>query len=157
MTNIISTPNRPHPIRLSNQSAGTLIRAVFQKNKSVRLKAAGNSMYPGIQDGDVITLTPVRNYHPETGDILVCINHSTGQTVIHRLIRQVGNRFFTKGDFCFRADGDWTPDEVLGYVSRIHSDSMFSQKSIQKKYKHLIAHLSIINILTIIGRFRKRL
>jgi signal peptidase I len=96
-----------------------LIEAVHEKGASFRFQARGYSMTPTIRDGDIITVSPLKNQMPGRGDVLAFRHPQRPQMLIHRVLRKKGNCFFIKGDNCSDADG-WVPVEnILGVVTRV--------------------------------------
>lgn len=70
----------------------------------------GTSMEPGIEDGDVVIVTPRENY--EVGDVVVFASEESF-LVIHRLIDRSANGWSTKGDNRTVEDGWTVPDEAI--------------------------------------------
>jgi phage repressor protein C with HTH and peptisase S24 domain len=61
-----------------------LVEHVVGTGMSIRFRACGDSMYPTILDGDVITVAPVAAHEVVRGDILL---YRDGDRVLaHRLI-----------------------------------------------------------------------
>jgi hypothetical protein len=58
---------------------------LLAEGHTVRFSAPGDSMYPTICDGDIITVAPVKTACVTTGDIIL-YRHQSGVTV-HRVIR----------------------------------------------------------------------
>lgn len=114
-------------------------------------------MFPAIRNKDIITIAPLNDYEPETGDIVVCIDKSNQNVVIHRIIKKFENTVKTKGDFCFLSDGIYPLESVTGYILKIENDLKFSYFSINIRYKKLFAFLSRVNVLTFAVRFLKKI
>ena len=143
-------------IELSNISAGILIKELIRKNKRVKLKARGESMFPAIRDGDVITIAPPDPSKQETGDIVVCMDETSERILIHRIISKSQETITTKGDFCLKSDGARPKSSIIGYVCHIKNDSsvlIFSKNSICKK---TVAFLSRTNILALTVKIIKK-
>jgi signal peptidase I len=118
---------RDEGISLSAPVVMDLIEAVHEKGASFRFQARGFSMTPAIRDGDIITVSPLKNLLPRRGDVLTFRHPDRPQMLVHRVLRKKGNDFLIKGDNCSAADG-WIPaDHILGLITRVerHSKSRF--------------------------------
>ncbi len=80
----------------------------------LRFQAAGRSMLPTIQDGEVVHVKPVATDTLKVGDIVLL---RTGeQFKAHRIIRKRGQCFITRGDAGMDIDGEIRCDQILGRV-----------------------------------------
>ncbi|MBU4267953.1 MAG: S24/S26 family peptidase [Acidobacteria bacterium] len=96
-----------------------LIEAVHEKEASFRFKAKGFSMTSAIRDGDVITVSPLKDIMPRRGDVLAFRHPERPHMLVHRVLHSKGKKYFIKGDNCPEADG-WVPVEnVLGLITRV--------------------------------------
>lgn len=79
-------------------------------------------MRPFIQDGDLITVSPLRNYPIRVGDV-VLYKTADDQAIVHRVIRKTikgsGTVFFIKGDATFGQSEEVDTEMVLGRVVAI--------------------------------------
>lgn len=57
---------------------------------------SGSSMEPRLHDGDLVLVRPAASYR--VGDIVAYPSRELGQIVLHRIVRQEGDGFVTKGD-----------------------------------------------------------
>ncbi len=78
----------------------------------------GTSMYPTLEELDIVQFQPYLGDAPRKGDIIVIQrNHEPKETIIHRIVTidQTGIR--TQGDNCNKMD-PWIlqPSDILGYV-----------------------------------------
>lgn len=104
---------------LSNAVTAGLIKAVFAKKALFRFKVKGFSMFPFIQDGDVITLSPV-SYSPiGLGKSVACVCPVTKRLIVHRIVGKKKGRYLVKGDNIPKADGLIDKEHILGYVTAI--------------------------------------
>ncbi len=113
-----------------------LIEEVLNRGYSVRFPAPGNSMYPTICEGDVITVIPIETASITIGDIIL-YRHKSGVTV-HRVMRIIKQseensrgapqglqdrslsetlHFFLRGDAAVVFDDPVSADQILGKVS----------------------------------------
>jgi hypothetical protein len=108
-------------------------------------------MYPSIRDGDVITVSPVRNYNPAPGDIAAFRHPVNGNLVVHRLRSFRDNRFLGAGDNTDSPDG-WIPaGELLGIVTCIERNGR--AVAIRSRHQHPFRALlpSIFSIYVLPG------
>ena len=96
-----------------------LMEAVHQKNADFRFRARGYSMYPAIRDGDVITISPIREIRPVPGDVAAYLHPFTGKLVVHRLCDFKEGFFLGAGDNIDGHDGWISIDNLLGVVTDI--------------------------------------
>lgn len=121
---------------LSGQAFGSLIKTLAEKNASITFKATGNSMFPNILHGDILTVTPYQGRVPIVGDIVCVSNTATGQVIIHRIINICHGRFLIKGDSIFRCDGLFDPEHILGYVVHITRNKKTMQIRRSQNLRH---------------------
>lgn len=96
-----------------------LIEAVHEKSASFKFQARGYSMTPAIRDGDVITVSPLKDIMPRRGDVLAFRHPDRPQMLVHRVLHAKAKKYFIKGDNCPEADG-WVPAEnILGLITNV--------------------------------------
>ena len=79
----------------------------------------GYSMTPAIRDGDIITVSPLKDIMPRRGDVLAFRHPERPQMLVHRVLHTMARKYFIKGDNCPEADG-WIPAEnILGLISKV--------------------------------------
>jgi signal peptidase I len=97
---------------------------------NVRISTRGPSMFPLIQTGDRITITPGNCFG--VGDIIVFKRE--GQMICHRLVEvfeKGGIKYYqTRGDSFFSLDEPVTSDQVLGKVLKIEKEKVSLQRRI---------------------------
>ncbi|HPW16905.1 MAG TPA: S24/S26 family peptidase [Candidatus Aminicenantes bacterium] len=93
-----------------------LMGAVLEKGRPFRFEARGESMFPAIRDGDVLTVAPFAGRGPRPGDIVAFVHPETGGLRVHRVVEAAAGRFVLKGDNALGADPAVGPDAVLGLV-----------------------------------------
>ena len=115
-------------ISLSGQAFLDLLQAVLDKRMQFRFRAKGHSMNPFIQDGDIITISPLSGDLPHIGDIVAFIHPEKGKLIVHRVIRKMDGSFLTRGDGLQWDDGNVPIENILGYVTRIerNKEEIFS-------------------------------
>ena len=118
-----------------------LLEEVLNRGYYVRFPAPGDSMYPTIRNGDVITVTPLGASSVTIGDIIL-YQHKSGVTV-HRVMRIIKqseensrgapqgpqNRslsetlhFFLRGDAAVVFDDPVNADQILGKVTLVERE-----------------------------------
>ena len=111
-----------NPILLSNSNLLKLSSDLLEMETSIRFQAKGFSMRPFIQDGDLITVSPLLNYSIKVGDV-VLYKTADDRAIVHRAIRKTrkDNRtiFFIKGDAAFGQPEKVNAARVLGRVTAI--------------------------------------
>jgi signal peptidase I len=116
---MIFSGERDEGISLSAPVIMELIEAVHEKGASFRFQAKGYSMTAAIRDGDVITVSPLKDIMPRRGDVVAFRHPERPQMLIHRVLHTKDKKYFIKGDNCSSADG-WIPAEnILGLVTRV--------------------------------------
>lgn len=114
-----------NPILLSNSDLLKISSNLIEKSASIRFRAKGFSMRPFIQDGDLITVSPLRDYPIRAGDV-VLYKTADDQAIVHRVIRKtkIDGRavFFIKGDAVFGQSEKVASERVLGRVAAFERD-----------------------------------
>jgi len=106
-------------ITLSPEALLTIARTVLGKGIPFRFRAGGFSMSPFIRDGDVITVSPLKNGHISTGDVVAAFHSLNRKVFLHRVVRKIGNLYLLKGDNCPEADGMFPRENIMGKVTKI--------------------------------------
>ena len=92
------------PIPLNHSNLLKLSSDLLGRGTSVRFRAKGFSMRPFIQNGDMITVSSLRNSPIRAGDV-VLYKTADDQAIVHRVIQKTridGKAvFFIKGDAAF--------------------------------------------------------
>ena len=106
-------------LSLSNPGQLALLKSMAERGVSLRTTVRGFSMHPFIRDCDVLTITPLKGYHPELGDVVAFTRPECNRLVIHRIIKNSAPGWLIKGDNCPKADGLIEQKQVIGYVTHI--------------------------------------
>jgi phage repressor protein C with HTH and peptisase S24 domain len=131
---------------LSGESLTELMRAVLARGKPFRFRARGFSMSPFINDGDVVTVTPLAGSRPRTGEIVAFLHPATGKAAVHRIVRQESGGYHLKGDNSSETDGGLPLERILGIVSRVERDGKGPR--VGRRGGAVIASLSRSGLLT---------
>ena len=104
-------------------------------------------MYPFIQDGDVITVTPIDNRRPSLGDVVAVIAPETGSLVVHRIVARSKKSISLFGDAIPVHKEEIVPlDNILGRVTRIERKERSIRLGLGPE-RILIAWLSKLGLL----------
>ncbi len=103
----------------SHEDLAYLAWAIVEKGGVLRFQAHGASMFPLIQNGDIVEVLAIGSEPPAIGDILLT-QGATRTVKAHRLIsvsRKGEKRLFTTmGDNSFTPDEPVSTDEIIGRV-----------------------------------------
>ena len=104
---------------LSGGALGELSRAVLERGVSVRFRAMGGSMYPMIENGDVLTVVPLGRRAPYPGDVVEFMDPGHGGLRVHRVVGRRNGAYLVQGDGVPGPDGWVTRENILGRVTEI--------------------------------------
>jgi signal peptidase I len=92
--------------------------------RMVRFRAEGESMYPTIRDGDVITVAAVSTHDIVRGDLLLCrhARHVLAHRVVETIQHGAERVFLLKGDAKAACDEPVAADAVIGQVIAVSRD-----------------------------------
>jgi hypothetical protein len=105
------------PRRVESTLATGLLRQSLRAGQAVTIRTHGRSMWPILQDGDMLQVEPCELAEVQVGDILVC--ERSADLVVHRLIEPVAATLLTKGDAMLFPDPAHQPGALLGRVVAI--------------------------------------
>jgi signal peptidase I len=118
-----------------------MIEEILKQGHSIRFRAPGDSMYPTIRNGDVITVTPLGASSVTNGDIIL-YQHRSG-VAAHRVMRIIKRseensrsalkdpqdrsssetlHFFLRGDAALVFDDPVSADHILGKVTLVERE-----------------------------------
>ena len=123
-----------------------LLKAVTEHGKLFRFTAPGFSMHPFIRNLDIITVAPLSESQPCTGDIVAFIRPETGKLIVHRVIGDMAGIYLIKGDNVDEPDGIIPGKNILGIVVRVERDGR-AVRAGNGFDRTLIAYLSRHNYL----------
>jgi hypothetical protein len=118
-----------------------LLEETLNCGHSIRFRSPGNSMYPTIRNGDILTVTPIGTASITIGDIIL-YRHKSGVTahrVMHTLKQSENNsrsapqgsqnrsssetlHFFLRGDAALVFDDPVSADQILGKVTHVERE-----------------------------------
>ena len=119
---------------LSGKNLRDLLHAVLLKSVPFRFCAKGMSMYPFIQNGDIITIYPRNDVTLHTGEVIAFCHPVTEKLVIHRIIKKQRDRIIAKGDNNPEPDGMIPLQNIFGHVTRVERNgkAVFFGNRLQK-------------------------
>lgn len=107
----------------------------------MKLNVNGNSMFPYLQDNELVKVEPVGAEQPRKGDIVVF--ERNGQLIAHRLIKKKDNHYITKGDFCLKRDEPFSSDLLIGQITAIfRGDKVI----VLNRFKHRLAGILLVRL-----------
>jgi hypothetical protein len=98
---------------------GELLRDILATGLCCRFRSKGHSMSPFVEDGDIVTVSPLRDACATFGRLVAFHCPRTGKLIIHRVIGTKGNQYLTKGDNASEPDCLIPKKDVLGCVWQI--------------------------------------
>jgi hypothetical protein len=96
-----------------------LIESIHARGASVRFMASGQSMYPAVRDGDVITVSPLAGTRVGRGEVVAFRNAEGDELVVHRVARVTPEGALIKGDNTLEADGVIPEAAICGVVTGV--------------------------------------
>jgi len=104
---------------LSGAALRELSCAVLERGLPFRFRAMGGSMYPIIENGDVLTVAPLGRRVLSPGDVVEFLQPGHGGLRVHRVVGRRNGACLIQGDGLTEPDG-WIPREnILGRVTAI--------------------------------------
>jgi hypothetical protein len=93
-----------------------VVREVLAISGTVRVRAAGGSMWPTILDGSLVTLVPPPN-RLSVGQVILA--DWDGAPVLHRVVRVTGGTIVTAGDSCLDPDPPRSINDVCALATAV--------------------------------------
>ena len=101
------------------------LREVLAGGHTARFRASGDSMYPAIRSGDYLEIAPCHVSQLRIGDVILATTER-GLTA-HRVVRirdaEGRTRITMRGDNALRSDPSVGPEDVLGRVENVRTES----------------------------------
>jgi hypothetical protein len=88
------------------------LRELLASGQHARFRAAGDSMYPTIRDGDPVEIAPCEAGSLRRGNIVLTMT-KRGLT-LHRIVRIVSSGVVIRGDNALISDAPVAPEDILG-------------------------------------------
>ena len=101
----------------------TLFADILDKGHDLRVKVTGQSMFPFIMSGEIVTLKKVPCSTLRCWDIILYVDFS-GSLILHRIVKKEtlpnGDiSFVTRGDALIQKDKPVTEHQILGKASYV--------------------------------------
>lgn len=103
----------------SAQEIGEIVKEVLGYGADFRFQARGWSMAPFIRDGDILTISRLKNSRIKIGQIVAVVDPERKRMMVHRIVRRKGRHYVVKGDNLLSSDGSFSSYEILGVVTKI--------------------------------------
>jgi len=128
-----------------------LIQAVLVRGSSIKIEAGGTSMFPFIRNGDVVTLSALRDKSPRVGDVVAFRVSGSDRLAFHRVAGKINDRCLIRGDNCEEADGLASKSDILGRVCAVERNGagVYFGFGLERR---LIAFLSRSNLMSGLNR-----
>jgi len=97
------------------------LREVLAAGHTARFRASGDSMYPAIRSGDYLEIAPCDVSQLRRGDVILAMTER-GLTA-HRVVGIRGTGITMRGDNALRSDPSVRPEDVLGRVENVRTES----------------------------------
>ncbi len=95
---------------------------ILSGGHNVRFFASGSSMFPFIQDGDVLEIAPLASKRIRRGDVLL-VESAAGRLLAHRVVKirqwDGSSQYLIKPDASRAADGWFQAQSILGRVDKV--------------------------------------
>ena len=114
--------NENNELSLSGPAFVELAQSVLKKELPFRFRATGFSMYPFIRDGDIITISPLRNEALRFGDVVAFVHPKLGNLIIHRIFGRRKNSFHIKGDNVPFSNGFVPRKSIIGRITKVERE-----------------------------------
>jgi phage repressor protein C with HTH and peptisase S24 domain len=97
------------------------LREVLAAGHTARFRASGDSMYPAIRSGDYLEIAPCDVSQLRRGDVILAMTER-GLTA-HRVVGLRRTGITMRGDNALRSDPSVRPEDVLGRVENVRTES----------------------------------
>ena len=132
---------------LSGTALAELMQDVLTKGKLFRFRANGFSMSPFIQDGDLISISPLLEAPPKMGEVVAFIDPETNKLTVHRIVSKDQNAYLILGDNQLEPEYDTIQIvNILGRVTGVERDGKVLRLGLGPE-KYLIAQFSRARLL----------
>ena len=119
---LVMKPERSDTVSCEGSEFEELAAQLLGAGHAMRFRARGSSMYPLVQDGDMLDVCPVGDTAIDVDDIVLYRSSRNG-IVVHRVAAIIGQgekvTLRVKGDSVGKADPEVQESQVLGRVVNI--------------------------------------
>lgn len=132
-------------ISLSGKDLIALMGDTLAKGGYFKMKVKGSSMFPFIKEGDMITISPLKNSSVGLGKIVAFVGKNESNLIIHRVVGRSKGSYLIKGDNAFGAKALTPSEDILGCVVKIERDDGRNIRFGLGRERLIIALLSKMN------------
>lgn len=132
-----------------HHNISTLLKTFSETGTLVKLRLKGNSMFPFLRGGDIVTVsTELTNI--EVGDIALYYDRSNNKIQAHRIICRSKNYCQLKGDNLNKNDGFRYIYSLIGLIVKIERQGKNIRFGLgpEKKFIAFFSRLNILNKFT---------
>jgi hypothetical protein len=137
-------------ISIKSKDLFPLISEIIKQDEKVRITVTGTSMLPFLREGiDSVELTEAGFSGINRGDIVI-IRRSSGEYIMHRVIKKEASCFYIMGDAQQWLEGPLYPEQLVAVITalwrrgrRIEADNFF-WRALSKLWIVLIPFRQII-------------
>jgi signal peptidase I len=121
-------------LKITADDFGLLAAEYLDQGITIRFKAAGTSMHPSIQNGDLLSVAPLSQKPLKSGDIILYRINGTNNLIAHRILfikkHTSAKTIYTRGDALGGKPEQIAQTAILGKVIRIEHNG--AEKTIGK-------------------------
>lgn len=99
-----------------------LSEIVGRHGRSLRFRARGPSMWPFIQDGDMVRVSPLNGMPLGLGDVAALIHPVSGKLLLHRVVGRRDEGIMIKADRLIGFDGVFSSERIVGRVTEVERE-----------------------------------
>lgn len=123
-----------------------LLRATLTKGLHCKFRAKGHSMSPFIEDGDVVTISPLNGSSLNIGDVVAFVNPETGKLAIYKVIGKKKGFYLIEGDNPSEAEGVVLKANTLGHVTEVEREGrkVFVSPGLERFLIAFLAHRGLL-------------
>lgn len=91
---------------------------ILEKKKLFLIKTSGTSMYPFIEDGDILLIKKILYTDLRVGNIILYEDDESREKVAHRIIKKIKHMdsVYTGGDASYKIQGPILSNKIIGVV-----------------------------------------
>ena len=110
-------------LKITADDFGLLAAEYLAQGITIRFKAAGTSMHPSIQNGDLLSVIPPDKNSLKWGDIILYRIKNSNNLIAHRIIfirkKDSDKIIYTRGDALGGELEQINPENILGKVIKV--------------------------------------
>ncbi len=119
---------------------GRSLEAALAEYGKILEVPVGHSMKPMLRDRRDTMVISTPKGEPGRGDV-VLFKNSSGEYVLHRVIKKTRDGYVTRGDNCVRNDGAVPPEAVIGVLEGFYKGEKYYDCASSVPYKLYVAYI----------------